>query len=52
MREGVTMTESGELREYTPTVAKVWIVLAWAWVAAPFGYGVYELLLKVGQLFT
>ena len=27
------------------------IVLAWAWVAIPFGYGVYELILKVVQLF-
>ncbi|WP_268747401.1 MFS transporter small subunit [Amycolatopsis rifamycinica] len=27
------------------------IVLAWAWVVLPFGYGVYQLLLKLVQLF-
>ncbi len=27
------------------------IVLAWAWVALPFAYGVYQLILKVVQLF-
>ncbi len=42
---------SGELHEYRPTVPKVWILLAWLWVAVPFGYGFYQLLLKVGQLF-
>ncbi|MGE2734435.1 MFS transporter small subunit [Mycolicibacterium vaccae] len=40
-----------ELREYTPTVPWVYIVLAWVWVAVPFGYGLYELLIKVGRLF-
>jgi hypothetical protein len=28
------------------------MVLAWAWVTVPFGYGVYELIRKVTQLFT
>ncbi|WP_261987385.1 hypothetical protein [Actinomadura sp. HBU206391] len=28
------------------------MVLAWAWVALPFAYGVYELIRKVTQLFT
>ena len=28
------------------------MVLAWAWVTLPFLYGVYELVLKVKQLFT
>jgi hypothetical protein len=28
------------------------MVLAWAWVGLPFAYGVYELLLKLGQLFS
>jgi hypothetical protein len=28
------------------------MVLAWAWVGAPFAYGVYELVSKVTQLFT
>lgn len=27
------------------------IVLAWAWVAVPFAYGVYQLFLKLVQLF-
>ncbi|BCI52482.1 hypothetical protein NIIDNTM18_17600 [Mycolicibacterium litorale] len=46
------MSESPvELHDYTPTVPKVSIALAWVWVAVPFGYGVYQLLLKVGQLF-
>ncbi|WP_377268024.1 hypothetical protein [Peterkaempfera sp. SMS 1(5)a] len=27
------------------------LVLVWLWVAAPFGYGVYELALKLRQLF-
>ena len=30
----------------------VCIVLAWVWVAVPFGYRVYELMLKVSKLFT
>jgi hypothetical protein len=27
------------------------MVLAWAWVVLPFGYGVYQLFLKLVQLF-
>lgn len=27
-------------------------VLAWTWVLVPFGYGVYELLLKIPALFS
>ncbi|SEH87636.1 hypothetical protein SAMN04489835_5173 [Mycolicibacterium rutilum] len=42
---------SAELHEYQETIPKVYIVLAWVWVAVPFAYGVYELLLKVKQLF-
>jgi hypothetical protein len=34
-------------RRYVPIA-----VLAWAWVAIPFGYGVYQLLTKVAQLFS
>jgi hypothetical protein len=40
-----------EYRDYVPTVPKAYIVMAWLWVAVPFGFGVYQLLLKVGQLF-
>ncbi|MFG2312282.1 hypothetical protein ACGFS9_26985 [Streptomyces sp. NPDC048566] len=28
------------------------VVLAWLWVGAPLGYGVYELVQKVTQLFS
>lgn len=28
------------------------MLLAWAWVAVPFGYGIYELFLKLAQLFS
>ena len=27
-------------------------VLAWLWVAVPFGYGVSQLMIKVVQLFS
>ena len=39
-----------ELHEYQPTVPAIYIALAWLWVAIPFGYGVWQLLLKVGPL--
>jgi hypothetical protein len=28
------------------------MIFAWAWVGAPFAYGVYQLVLKVTQLFA
>jgi hypothetical protein len=28
------------------------IALAWLWVAAPFGYGLWELVAKATQLFS
>jgi hypothetical protein len=28
------------------------LILAWLWVVLPFGYGVYELIRKVTQLFS
>lgn len=40
-----------EYRDYVPSVPKPYIVMAWLWVAVPFGFGAYQLLLKVGQLF-
>ncbi|GFG49966.1 hypothetical protein CQY20_25605 [Mycolicibacterium agri] len=43
--------QSAELHEYQETVPKGLIALAWLWVAIPFGYGVYELIMKVQQLF-
>ena len=40
-----------ELHDYRPTVPRAYIVLAWLWVSIPFAYGVFELILKVKQLF-
>jgi hypothetical protein len=40
-----------ELHDYQSTVPRMYIVLAWVWVAVPFAYGVFELSLKVKQLF-
>ena len=44
-------TADVELRDYQSTVPSVYIALAWIWVAVPFAYGVFELTLKVRQLF-
>ena len=38
--------------EYVPTVPKSYICLAWLWVLLPFGYGVWQLLGKLGPLFA
>ena len=47
----MTDQTSTELRDYESTVPRVYIALAWLWVAVPFAYGVYELMLKVSKLF-
>jgi hypothetical protein len=39
------------LGEHRATVPRAYIAMAWLWVGIPFAYGVYELLLKVTQLF-
>ena len=44
-------TADAELHDYQSTVPKAYIALAWLWVAIPFAYGVFELILKVKQLF-
>jgi hypothetical protein len=44
-------TADVELHDYQATVPKVYIALAWLWVAVPFAYGVFELIVKVQQLF-
>jgi hypothetical protein len=44
-------TAATELRDYQSTVPNAYIALAWLWVAIPFGYGVFELVLKAKQLF-
>ncbi|GAA4594811.1 hypothetical protein GCM10023194_62740 [Planotetraspora phitsanulokensis] len=41
------MTEQTETSSRTPLM-----ILAWLWVGLPFAYGVYELLLKLSQLFS
>ncbi|WP_445273374.1 MFS transporter small subunit [Streptomyces roseoverticillatus] len=33
-------------------VRKVVLVVSWLWVGAPFAYGLYELTLRLRQLFT
>ena len=40
-----------ELHEYRSTVPRVYIALAWLWVAIPFGYGLFELLVTAKQVF-
>jgi hypothetical protein len=37
----------GEARPIGPVLA----VLAWLWVLVPFGYGLYQLLIKIPALF-
>ena len=44
-------TTDVELHEYRATVPKAYITLAWLWVSVPFAYGLFELVLKVKQLF-
>ena len=40
-----------ELRDYRSTVPNFYVALAWLWLAIPFSYGVFELIIKVKQLF-
>ncbi|WP_197380797.1 MFS transporter small subunit [Mycolicibacterium mengxianglii] len=47
----MTDQTGSELHDYRPTVPRVFIVLAWLWVGIPFAYGLFELILKVKQLF-
>jgi hypothetical protein len=42
------MSESTVTR---PAVSTPLVVLAWLWVAVPFGYGLYQLLIKIPALF-
>ncbi|MFG1705369.1 hypothetical protein ACFLIM_19445 [Nonomuraea sp. M3C6] len=41
------MADHGETAGATPLM-----ILAWAWVVLPFAYGVYELFMKLTQLFA
>jgi len=36
----------------TKPVSTPLVVLAWLWVAVPFGYGLYQLLIKIPALFS
>lgn len=36
----------------TSNLRVVLTVLAWAWVAVPFLYGLYQLLIKISALFS
>ncbi|UZJ23815.1 hypothetical protein RHODO2019_11445 [Rhodococcus antarcticus] len=38
-------------RDTTGAAPAVVVVVAWLWVLLPFAYGVYELVLKVKNLF-
>jgi hypothetical protein len=41
------MADHGETARHTSLM-----ILAWAWVVLPFAYGVYELFLKLTNLFA
>ncbi|WAC90402.1 MFS transporter small subunit [Mycobacterium sp. Aquia_213] len=38
--------------EATSAPPKLLGVVSWLWVGVPFGYGVYELVVKIPALFT
>ena len=42
-----TRETTGATRPISPVVA----VLAWLWVLVPFGYGLYQLVIKIPALF-
>jgi hypothetical protein len=41
-------TEGAPARAVNPVLA----VLAWLWVLVPFGYGLYQLVIKIPALFS
>ncbi|MDY7091322.1 MAG: hypothetical protein SYR96_40400 [Actinomycetota bacterium] len=43
----MSASTEGTARPVNPGLA----ALAWAWVAIPFGYGLYQLLIKIPALF-
>ena len=45
-----TSTESTE--SATPAVNLLRAVLVWLWVTVPFGYGLYQLVVKIPALFS
>ncbi|HEY2204570.1 MAG TPA: hypothetical protein VGH99_08850 [Pseudonocardia sp.] len=46
------MTASTPGQRPAPANRTLLIVVAWLWVLVPFGYGVWQLLIKVAQLFA
>jgi hypothetical protein len=44
-------TGDAGFHDYRPTVPTAYIAVAWLWVTVPFAYGLFELTLKVRQLF-
>ena len=45
-----TETATTETREWGPMQWAL-AVIAWLWVLVPFGYGLYQLLIKIPALF-
>ncbi len=45
------MTTSSSTSSTAGSPPAVVMVVAWLWVLVPFAYGVYELILKVSNLF-
>ena len=43
----MTTTDAAEGRPISPVLA----ALAWLWVLVPFGYGLYQLVIKIPALF-
>ncbi|GAA3549984.1 hypothetical protein GCM10022419_032880 [Nonomuraea rosea] len=48
----MTSTTDTDAREAAEPRRTWLMVLAWSWVGLPFAYGVYQLLLKLTQLFA
>jgi hypothetical protein len=46
------MSTSTDSAVTTPGGTMPLVVLAWLWVAVPFGYGLYQLLIKIPALFS
>ena len=46
-----TDVEQGPAKEHGPAAGPVITAVAWLWVLVPFGYGLYQLLIKIPALF-
>jgi hypothetical protein len=47
MTAHVEDSQAGDARPISPVLA----ALAWLWVLVPFGYGLYQLVIKIPALF-